>query len=319
MSISLRTFKTLSKNSMKTILLTWATGFLWSHLLEKLVDSEDKIFILAQESSVFDRVIHLQWRYAVVYPHQLPSVFESENIDIVIHLATCYRKQHNSEDIDKMMYANIILPTNLLELCAKYWVKKFINTWTFFEYDLATPDFSEKTREMPFNLYASTKLAFMQLVDYYVRTAGIDAITLRLFSPYWPRDNIKVIPLIIEAFQNKREISLQDISSELHFTFATDIASAYILARDYLFQHSDTGHEIINIWSEKSSSVKNIIHILESISWIKIDFQVKMPYSPKQKTICNTKKANRMLNWTDTTSLQDWLISTFYSTNYDHR
>jgi nucleoside-diphosphate-sugar epimerase len=139
---------------------------------------------LIQQSSHLDRIVHLGGQYTPVYFSDLPQVFESEKIDIVIHLATCYRKEHSDEDIENMIYSNITLPTKILELCLLYKVKKFINTGTFFEYDLSVSEFTENTREQAYNLYASLKLAFSNILGYYADAHQMNIVTLRIFSPY---------------------------------------------------------------------------------------------------------------------------------------
>ncbi len=153
-------------------------------MLERLCENGHTIFLLTQESSQLDRIVHLGKQYTPVYFSDLPQVFESGKIDLVIHLATCYRKEHSNEDIENMIYANITLPTKILELCALHNVKKIINTGTFFEYDLSASEFTENTREQAHNLYASMKLAFNNILGHYSNVHDINIVTLRIFSPY---------------------------------------------------------------------------------------------------------------------------------------
>lgn len=296
---------------MKTILLTWGTGFLGSHLMDRLCQDGYHIFLLIQETSHFDRIIHLQGQYTSVYFSDLSGLFESEKIDLVIHLATCYKKEHSNEDIEEMIYANITLPTKILELCAINNVKKFINTGTFFEYDLSVSEFTENTIEKAYNLYASLKLAFWQILQYYSSNHGMNIVTLRVFSPYWPKDNIKIIPILIRWILDNREVSLQDTSQVLHFTYVVDIINSYMATIDYLQDMNSSWYEVINIWSQESYSIEDIVSILENISSKKIQKKVATPYKLKEKTICNIQKARDVINWTPITSLEDWLRLTY--------
>lgn len=153
-------------------------------MLERLCENGNTIFLLIQESSQLDRIAHLGNQYTPVYFSDLSQLFESKKIDLVIHLATCYRKEHSDKDIENMAYANITLPTKILELCILYNIKKFINTGTFFEYDLSVSEFTENSREQAYNLYASMKLAFNSILVYYSNFYNMNIITLRIFSPY---------------------------------------------------------------------------------------------------------------------------------------
>lgn len=133
-----------------------------------------------------------------------------------------------------MIYVNMTIPVTILDLCSRYNVRKFINTGTFFEYDLDTFEFSENNSDSAYNLYASTKLSFINTIEFYVKNFPLSVITLRLFSPYGPGEDKKIISLIIDALILNKELSLQDISPELHFTFVSDIARAFILTLKYM-------------------------------------------------------------------------------------
>ncbi len=128
--------------------------------------------------------------------------FSENSPDIVLHLATCYRKYHLSTDISQMISANVDLPTQICQLCATYGVRYFINTGSFFEYDFADAPITEDSREKAFNLYASTKQAFNSVLKYYTEQYDFQSLTIRLFSPYGPRDNEKLISVAIRSLQN---------------------------------------------------------------------------------------------------------------------
>jgi UDP-glucose 4-epimerase len=295
----------------KTILLTWGTGFIGSHLLERLCFEWHTVFLLTQESSQPYRITHLEGQYTPVYFSDLSTVFELQKIDIVIHLATCYKKEHSAEDIEHMIYANITLPTKILELCKQYSVKNFINTGTFFEYDLTVSEFTEATQEQAYNLYASMKIAFNSILRFYVKVHHMNIVTLRIFSPYWPKDNTKIIPILIQWLLHDREVSLQDTSSILHFTYVSDIVEAYMSTIKYLSTNTSSWYEIINIGSKDSYSIQEVCNLLEVISSKKIQRAMMLPYQIRMKSICNIEKAQKILDWNSTTSLEEWLRLTY--------
>ncbi|MBX9809482.1 hypothetical protein K2X92_03790, partial [Candidatus Gracilibacteria bacterium] len=110
---------------------------------------------------------------------------------------------------------------------------------------------------------------------------------------------------------DNREVSLQDTSQVLHFTYVVDIINSYMATIDYLQDMNSSGYEVINIGSQESYSIEDIVSILENISSKKIQKKVATPYKLKEKTICNIQKARDVINWTPITSLEDGLRLTY--------
>ncbi|MEI8631933.1 hypothetical protein P4S72_07200 [Vibrio sp. PP-XX7] len=51
------------------------------------------------------------------------SVFETNKIDIVVHLATLYKKVDDSSSIENMIHTNVSFPTQLLRDRSSQWYK----------------------------------------------------------------------------------------------------------------------------------------------------------------------------------------------------
>jgi len=182
---------------MKHILLTGATGFLGSHLLEALLTQGYKVTILKRSTSDTWRIDHLLKNVSVHNDNEsLELAFEGKAIDTVIHLATCYRKFEETSDIEEMTKANIAFPSEVLIQGIKHGLKHFINTGSYFEYDCSAQPVIESATLKPFNYYASTKIAFDSILKSYSKT--LKASTMRLFSPYGEKDNNKLIPMLIK-------------------------------------------------------------------------------------------------------------------------
>ena len=138
---------------MKHILLTGATGFLGSHLLEALLAQGYKVTILKRSTSDTWRIGHLLNNVSVYDNNEnLEFAFEGKDIDTVIHLATCYRKFEDASDIEEMTKANIAFPSEVLIQGLKHGLKHFINTGSYFEYDCSVQPVIESARLKPFNL-----------------------------------------------------------------------------------------------------------------------------------------------------------------------
>jgi len=115
---------------MKTILITGATGFLGSHLVEKLLSDGFNIIVLKRSFSNVWRIKHLLDKLISydIDKISLERIFEENKIDVIIHTATLYGRK--KEKIYEIIESNFILPLKLLELAVINNTKSFINTDT---------------------------------------------------------------------------------------------------------------------------------------------------------------------------------------------
>lgn len=307
---------------MKNILITWWSWFVWSRLIKKLID-DNHIFCITRKSSDLYRIQDIldNKNLEIVYSddiNDIEKIFRDNHIDYIIHLATTYKKVHEIDDIDAMIDTNIRLWTYLCQFAAKYWVKNFINTWTFFEYQHNGDKeniLSETSEESPYNLYASTKLSFHNILKYYTSNYDIKAVTLRLFSPYWPKDNVKLIPLLIRNIINdwKEELKLSWWEQKLCFTYVDDIVDAYVKCLEKI-DSFENKYEVFNVWWDNVTSLKEIYEVLCEISNKKWNVKFwAVPYANNEifYSKCDNSKLKNMLWWRNKTSIKDWLTLTY--------
>jgi len=175
---------------MQHVLLTGATGFIGSHLLQALLSQGYRVTILKRSTSDTWRIEHLLDQVSTYDVDQvvIEEAFKADKVDVVVHLATLYRKYDHGCEVTPMVEANVSFPIELLECASRNNVKKFINTGTFFECDCSSLPIRVDAPIKPFNFYAKTKVAF----DSYLKqcqSSDIKSITMRLYSPYGEREN----------------------------------------------------------------------------------------------------------------------------------
>ena len=146
----------MSISKKNLILLTGATGFLGSHILDKLVKNGYNVAILKRSWSDTWRINHLLSQIKVFNLDltSLEEIFQSIRPEYIVHLATLYSKFDSDVDLDSMHKANVLFPVELLEVGIKYGLKGFINTGTFFEYDCSQQPVNEDSPISSFNLFA---------------------------------------------------------------------------------------------------------------------------------------------------------------------
>ena len=185
------------------ILVTGCNGFIGTHLCTRLRKEHD-VFYLARPHN----------------PTQQPGAsgetffFENNNIGAlsqymrdnqiegIIHLASCYIQAHKEEDIQNLIQSNVYFGTAVLEAAAKADVKWFINTGTIWQ-NYNAPDGSDAY--CPVNLYAATKQAFMDIAKFYSETTNMRICTLKLCDTYGPNDTRRKIYSLFEKIAHTGE------------------------------------------------------------------------------------------------------------------
>ena len=145
---------------MFKILLTGATGFVGSNILKEL-SKYNQIFILIRKKPTQKKFIHKNIIFVKFTNYEeLNKKLKKLNIDIVIHCATHYIKNHTYKDIKKLINSNILLGNIILENLSNMKVKKFINFSTVWQ------DPHPKKNNFQ-NLYAAYKSGFNRIVNFY--------------------------------------------------------------------------------------------------------------------------------------------------------
>lgn len=178
------------------IALTGAAGFIGSHLAERLLaDGHDVVGIDAftsyyarqrKEANIQDalssdryRLLELDLRTDVLDE----AVAEAE---VVIHEAAMPGLPLSWSDVDGYASCNVVGTARLLDAAVRAGVSRFVHISTSSVYGrMATGD--ESAELAPISPYGITKLAAEHLVNAYRMAHGLEAVILRYFSVYGPR------------------------------------------------------------------------------------------------------------------------------------
>ncbi len=299
---------------MSELLITGATGFIGSHLLESLLkDEKYSISITLRNASRTERIDHLLNKCKIynIDKTSLEEIFK-KRYDGVINLAAYYVKKHSSGDIVPLINSNILFPTALMENACKNSVGFFINTGTFFEYNLYSNPIREVNELDPFNLYAATKTAFTDIMKYYSKKFGINILNLRLATPYGFKDNQKLIPFLILSILKDKVVELEKGEQEWDFIYIRDVVEAYKRAIQVCSSAKRTLYEDILIGTGQFTSVRKITEILNSIHNKKL-IKLEKDYKENQIFLAyvDNSKAKNLLQWIPHYAIEDGLEETY--------
>lgn len=301
---------------IKTVLLTGATGFIGSHLLERLLEEGYKVVALKRSFSDTWRIEKLlgQTKFYDVDKSGLELPFKENKIDCVAHLAGTYVKKHKTvADVEGLVDNNIRFPSRICQLCVQHGVKYFINTGTFFEYDISNRPIREDDRKQPYNLYAALKLAFSELLNFYAHEYDFKTIDFKLSATFGEKDNEKLIVFLIKSLLNGAEIEMSGGEQRWNFTYVKDIVQAYIRALENFDKIEE--YESFNVGYSEAYSIREVAEKLEKIAGDK-KFRIAWgakPYIENEifYANCDNSKVKRVLKWEPVFNIDSGLAATY--------
>lgn len=290
----------------KNILLTGATGFIGSHVLQGLLQKDYNVIVLMRPTSNTWRIDSLKNEFTSVIVTSsaidFEPLFEQYAIETVIHLATNYGRQSHLSDL---LISNVVFPVRLLEAGLKTGLKRFINT----------DSFSGKNPETSFYLqhYIHTKNILLSILQEESAFIRIDS--LRLEHPFGENDSEgKFVSMLInEMKQQKEKIALTDGLQKRDFIYVKDVVSAFIKVLEQ--DDNAIGFTEYEVGTGHSISVKEFVKSLATV--MKSDTTLAFGELPSRKNELRDSKADttllKDLGWFPVFDLKSGLLHTVAS------
>lgn len=293
---------------MNTYLVTGCAGFIASKVSELLLKREDKIIGVDNLNDAYD-VNLKKWRLEqllkfdnfifyridITNLSQLEKIFTEDTFDAIINLAARAGVRASVENPWIYIDTNINGTLNLLELCKKYNIKKFILASTSSLYGETSLPFKEdKKTDYPLSSYAASKKGAEALCYTYHYLYDIDISVLRYFTVYGPagRPDMSIF-IFSKKINNDEVISVYgDGFQQRDFTYIDDIAHGTIVALKPL------GYQIINLGSDHPVKLNYVIKLIEE----NLNKKAKINYLPKHPadvsaTWADINKARELISW----------------------
>jgi nucleoside-diphosphate-sugar epimerase len=303
------------------ILLTGCAGFIASKVGELLLKANNKVIGIDNLNNYYD-VRLKKWRLDrlseyknfffkkldITDLNQIESVFQKNKFDAIINLAARAGVRYSVENPWIYMDTNIIGTLNLLDLCRKYNIKKFVLASTssiYGETDL--PFIEDKKTDCPLSPYAASKKGAEAICYTYHYLYGIDISIPRYFTVYGPAGRPDMSYFIFtKKIKAGEEITVYgDGNQERDFTYIDDIAIGTIATLKL------RGFQIINLGKDHPVKLKYIIKLIEDI----LEKKAKIKYLPRHPadvtaTWANINKAKTILSWNPKIDIEDGIQKT---------
>jgi nucleoside-diphosphate-sugar epimerase len=303
------------------ILVTGAAGFIGNKVSKMLLEEGQEIIGIDNLNDYYDVNLKL-WRLDNIKKYDnlkfyqidienyesLKALFVKYHFDAVINLAARAGVRYSLENPFIYNSTNSGGSLNLLELCRKYNVSKFILASTSSLYSGQKMPFNEELPvNTPISPYAASKKAAESMSYTYHYLYGLDVTIVRYFTVYGPggRPDMSIFRFIKWI---KEGIPLEifgDGNQQRDFTFVDDIARGTIKALKPL------GYEIINLGNNNPEKLFTAIQLIEKYLEKKASFKYKKFHKADMKaTWADINKAGRLLNWRPKIDLEEGIHRT---------
>ncbi|MFQ5976088.1 MAG: NAD-dependent epimerase/dehydratase family protein [Candidatus Hydrothermarchaeales archaeon] len=284
--------------SMDNVLITGATGFLGSHLTEKLLEKGADVQIFVEKQENLGNIGHLKDDVKII-EGDITKPMQFDGVDIVFHFAAVANVGFAMENPKKTFEVNTFGTLNLLEALRDNNLEKFVFVSTSHVYGV--PQYlpiDEGHPTNPSGPYAMSKLCAEKMVETY----AIPFVIARLFNIYGPRQNPDfVVPTIIGQATNKDVIELGNLKSTRDFTYVDDVIEGLLVA-------AEKGNGVYNIGSGVETSILELVQSI--IQLFERDISIKSKSKRKRsknveipRMVANTSRING-LGWKPRTSLK---------------
>jgi len=297
---------------MNTILVTGGAGFIGSHLCERLLNDGARVVCLDNFDNFYDPHIKIKnvegiakkfsEQFELVTgdirnPDHLKMIFQKNQVDSVVHLAA--RAGVRPSIVEPLFYedVNIRGTIALLEACKEHKIKNliFASSSSVYGENQRVP-FTEGDLDIqPISPYGATKRAGELLCYSYHHLYGMNIACLRIFTAYGPRQRPEMaIHKFTRLIDQGEKIPLfGDGSSRRDYTYIDDLIEGILGVIHY-----HKGFEVYNLGESQTTSLKELIGLIESTLGKKANIEVLAPQpGDVSVTYADISKAKQMLKY----------------------
>jgi dTDP-glucose 4,6-dehydratase len=308
---------------MKKLVITGASGFIGSHLVEKLINQGYNVKAFVHYNSFNS------WGWLDTFKKDVLSQIEIftgdirdpngvrealSGCDAVFHLAALIAIPFSYHSPDAYVDTNIKGTLNVLQAARRLETERVLVTSTSEVY--GTAKYVPMDENHPFqgqSPYSATKIGADRLAESFCRSFSLPVTIVRPFNTYGPRQSARaVIPTIItQLLSGIEEIKLGSLSPTRDFNFVKDTVNGFI----EIYKSDKTIGEEVNIASQTEISVGHLAEELirqinPSARIVCDDMRVRPIESEVGRLVGCNEKIKRLTCWTPQYTFEQGLAET---------
>jgi UDP-glucose 4-epimerase len=300
-------------------LVTGGAGFIGSHLVDRLIDAGHDVIVLDNFSTGktknLSRSIRRQNLQVVRADiRKIPRSFvrRLRRVDTVCHLAAVTSVQQSVRDPVFTTQVNLVGTLNVLEAAKALKAERVVFASSAAVYGRPrTFPIAEDAIVSPISPYGASKAASELYLGSFVENHGIEAVSLRYFNVYGPRQTASQYAGVISIFA-KRALNQQplqifgDGSQTRDFIFVSDVVDATMASLEMTPEN-----RTFNIASGNERTVLELTRVVQGITGSPTGLEFLPPRTGDiPRSVADTARAMRELGFEARTSLEDGLSAT---------
>lgn len=243
------------------VLVTGANGFIGRNLLRTLSASGEDVHGVVRASSTREigpcpgATIHTVSDVS----GEFAGVVDAVHPVVIYHLATFFSANHESAGIARMVEANVTFGGVVADAATRAGARLVHTTSAWQHYGGA--DYA------PVSLYAATKQALCDIIQYFEEAEGLDADEVCLFDTYGPGDDRKkLVSSLIEHAASGEPLLMSSGHQLVDLTHVDDVISALA----HVALGAPLGARLV-VRSGNPVTVRHLVSLVERVSGRSID------------------------------------------------
>ena len=285
--------------------VTGAAGFIGSHLTEALLADGHDVVAVDSFTRYYDPALKEENArgFDVSRLDLAADELALDGFDGVFHLAGQPGVRSFGTVFDEYVRRNVLASQRVFEAAARAGVRVVFASSSSVYGDAEAYPTSEDAPPSPISPYGVTKLACEHLVYAYAKSFALDAVVLRYFTVYGPRQRPDMaFARVVDALARGATFELYgDGLQSRSFTYVGDVVAATVAAM--------AGPPMLyNVGGGEEATMRDVLATLERVSSRTLDVVEKPAAAGDvRRTSAETTRIQRELGWRATTSLEDGL------------
>lgn len=295
--------------SPQRALITGGSGFIGSHLVDRLIDEGFDVTVVDNLSTGDKKYLNPRASFYEldICDPDLKKVLESQHPDIVFHTAAQASVATSVADPNTDATINVLGTLNLLSICSSLGIRRFVYSSTGGALygnpeELPCP---ETHPIRPVSPYGASKYAAEVYIRAFAESTGLKYTILRYSNVYGPRQDpfgpAGVIAILAQRMLTNKKVTIYGSGDqERDFVYISDVVDANLKAAE------EKENEEYNIGVGEGTSLNTIVSMLAKFT----NYSLSPVHEPARegdvfKIALDNKKAKQLLGWYPKIDLSD--------------
>ena len=301
----------------ESILVTGAAGFIGSNLVQRLLDSNNRVigydnfdnYYVGKEKNIAQYLGHPNFTLVksdILDFERLSAAMK--DVNFVFHLAAQPGVRFSAENPWKTSSTNVEGTLNILLAAERNKIERVVFASSSAVYgEPSEMPCSESQPTSPLSVYGVSKLAGEDYCLTFFRSLGLPVVMLRYHTVYGPRQrpDMAIYKFTKALFEGKSPIVYGDGEQTRDFTYVNDVVEGSLLAAE----KEEAEGQVFNIGGGCPVTVNNVIKLLTILLGKEdthVIYQDEKPGDARH-TYADIRKAMDLLGYKPKTKIEDGL------------